>query len=61
MTKITGFTKRNRFSTAREVIDRTRRFVLSERDTERVLRLLESPPKPPPALLAAVRRRGRHV
>ncbi len=35
------------------------RIVLSKRDTERVLDLLENPPKPTPALLAAARgRRG---
>ncbi len=31
------------------------RIVLSERDTVRVLELLENPPKPPAALLAAAR------
>ena len=56
---------RNALPTAREVIDRAERIVLSDRDTdrdtERVLKLLENPPKPPPALLAAARRRrGRH-
>jgi len=32
-------------------------IVLSERDTARVLKLLEKPPKPTPALRAAARRR----
>jgi uncharacterized protein (DUF1778 family) len=34
------------------------RIVLSERDTVRVLELLESPPKPTAVLLAAARRRA---
>ena len=42
---------------ARVVIDHPERIVLSARDTERVLKLLENPPKPSAALLAAARRR----
>lgn len=34
------------------------RIVLSERDTIRVLQLLETPPKPTAALMAAARRRA---
>jgi uncharacterized protein (DUF1778 family) len=37
------------------------RIVLSERDTARVLRLLENPPKLTSALLAAARRRRRRT
>ena len=37
------------------------RIVLSERDSVRVLKLLEHPPKPTPALLAAARRRARRA
>jgi uncharacterized protein (DUF1778 family) len=44
---------------ARDVVDRAERIVLSERDTKRVLDLLESPPKATKALLAAARRRAR--
>jgi uncharacterized protein (DUF1778 family) len=36
-------------------VDRNERIVLSERDTTRVLDLLENPPKPTAALRAAVR------
>jgi uncharacterized protein (DUF1778 family) len=54
---VTSFIMRSVLPTAREVVDRAERIVLTDRDTERVLRLLESPPKPPPALLAAARRR----
>ena len=37
---------RNVLPAAREVLDRAERIVLSERDTVRVLALLENPPKP---------------
>lgn len=43
---------------ARKIVDRAERIVLSERDTARILKLLENPPKPTPALLAAARRRA---
>ena len=56
---LTSFIMRNVLPTAREVVDRTERVVLSKRDTERVLKLLEHPPKPSPALLAAATRRRR--
>ncbi len=54
---VTSFIMRNVLPTAREVVDRAERIVLSERDTERVLKLLEKPPKPTRVLLAAARRR----
>ena len=43
---------------ALEVVDRSERIVLSERDTARVLELLDNPPKPSAALLSAARRRA---
>jgi len=43
---------------AREVVERAERVILSERDSARVLKLLENPPKPTRALLAAARRRA---
>jgi uncharacterized protein (DUF1778 family) len=52
---ITSFIMRTALPMAREVVERNERIVLSERDTLRVLELLESPPKPTAALLAAVR------
>ena len=56
---VTSFIMRNVLPTAREVVDRAERIVLSERDTVRVLELLENPPEPTPALMAAAaRRRG---
>jgi len=54
---VTSFIMRNVLPTARDVVDRAERIVLSERDTVRVLELLENPPKPTPALMAAARRR----
>jgi uncharacterized protein (DUF1778 family) len=40
---------------AREVVERNERIVLSERDTIRVLELLENPPKLTAALIASAR------
>ena len=54
---VTSFIMQTVLPTAREVVDRAERLVLSRRDTERVLQLLESPPEPTQALLAAARRR----
>ena len=54
---VTSFIMRNVLPSARKVVDRAERIVLSERDSERVLQLLENPPKPSTALLAAARRR----
>jgi uncharacterized protein (DUF1778 family) len=51
---ITSFIMRTALPMAREVVERNERIVLSERDTLRVLELLENPPKPTAALLAAV-------
>jgi uncharacterized protein (DUF1778 family) len=55
---VTSFIMRNVLPAARDVVDRAERIVLSERDSKRVLELLENPPKPTPALLAAARRRA---
>ena len=54
---VTSFIMRSVLPAAREVVDRAERIVLSERDTARVLELLENPPEPSPALIAAARRR----
>ena len=54
---VTGFIMRRAMPAAREVVEKSQRVQLSERDTARVLKLLENPPKPTPALLAAARRR----
>jgi uncharacterized protein (DUF1778 family) len=58
---VTSFIMRNVLPAARDVVDRAERIVLSERDTERVLELLENPPKPTPALIAAARRRAARL
>jgi uncharacterized protein (DUF1778 family) len=56
---VTSFIMRSALPAARAAVDRAERIVLSERDSARVLELLESPPKPTSALLAAARRRHR--
>jgi len=56
---VTSFIMRNVLPTAREIVGRADRFVLTARDSARVLKLLENPPKPTPALIAAARRRAR--
>ena len=55
---VTSFIMRTVLPAARATVDRAERIVLSERDTLRVLDLLENPPEPTPALLAAARRRA---
>lgn len=54
---LTSFIMRNVLPAARESVNRAERIVLSERDTVRVLNLLENPPAPSVALIAAARRR----
>ena len=55
---LTSFIMRNALPAAQQAVDRAERIVLSERDSERVLALLENPPEPTPALLEAARRRS---
>ncbi len=54
---VTKFILQTVLPTAREVVTRAERIVLTKRDAARVLELLEDPPKPTPALLATARRR----
>ena len=54
-TDLTDFILRNALQAADAVIDKAERLVLSERDSLRVLDLLENPPKPNERLLAAAR------
>ncbi len=56
---VTRFIMRNVLPVARDVVKRSERIVLSERDSKRVLELLEKPPKPTSALVAAARRRAK--
>jgi len=55
---VTSFIMRRVLPAAREVVDKAQRIVLSERDTARVLNLLDNPPKPTRQLLDAARRRA---
>jgi uncharacterized protein (DUF1778 family) len=55
---VTSYIMRIALPAARDVLDRAERITLSRRDSERVLKLLESPPKPTRALIAAARRRS---
>ena len=48
---LTSFVLRNALPAARAVVEQAERIVLSGRDSERVLALLETPPKPTPALM----------
>ena len=52
---VTAFIMRQVLPAAQDIVDRNERIVLSERDTTRVLELLENPPKPTAALLEAAR------
>lgn len=54
---VTSFIMRAALPAARDVVERAERLSLSKRDSLRVLDLLENPPAPTPALLAAARRR----
>ena len=56
---VTRFIMRSVLPVAREVVKRSERIVLSERDSKRVLELLEKPLRPTSALLAAARRRAK--
>jgi uncharacterized protein (DUF1778 family) len=55
---MTSFIMRTVLPVAREVVDKAERIALSERDTTRILDLLENPPPPTQALIAAARRRA---
>lgn len=55
---VTTLIMRTALPEARRIVDRAERIVLSERDSARVLKLLENPPKPTAALRAAARRRA---
>lgn len=53
---VTSFVMRAALPAARRIVDRAERIVLSDRDAERVLKLLDKPPKPTKVLVAAARR-----
>lgn len=52
---LTAFVVRNALQAAREVIDREERLILSRRDSQRVIDLLEQPPSPNHRLRRAAR------
>lgn len=52
-TNLTEFVVRNVVSIAQKIIDENEHLVLSERDSLRVLELLDNPPKPNKKLMAA--------
>lgn len=54
---LTSFIMRSMIPIAHGAIEGPDRIVLSERDSRRVLDLLENPPEPPLALIEAMRRR----
>jgi uncharacterized protein (DUF1778 family) len=54
-TDLTDFVLRNAMQAARAVIAQAERVLLSERDTLRVLDVLENPPRPNAKLLAAAK------
>jgi uncharacterized protein (DUF1778 family) len=56
---LTTFILRTVLPAAREIVEREEKILLSERDTRRVLELLENPPEPTPKLLAAAKLRPR--
>jgi uncharacterized protein (DUF1778 family) len=56
---VTTFILQRVVPVAREIVDRAERIKLSERDTQRVLELLENPPNPPARLVQAARARRR--
>jgi uncharacterized protein (DUF1778 family) len=54
-TDLTNFVRQHSLSAARAVIQEAERVALSERDSLRLLALLENPPKPNTKLVAAAR------
>jgi len=54
-TDLTDFVRQHSLRAAREVIQETEQLKLSERDSLRVMALLEAPPKPNARLLAAAK------
>ncbi len=54
---LTSFVMRAALPAAQRIVDRSERIALSERDTKRVLDLLENPPRPNEKLIRAARAR----
>ena len=58
---LTTFVMRTTLPAAEEIVARNERIALTERDTIRILDLLEKPPKPPTALRTAAKRRRKRA
>ena len=58
---LTSFVMRTTLPAAEEIVARNERIELTERDTVRILELLDHPPTPPAALQAAARRRRKRA
>jgi uncharacterized protein (DUF1778 family) len=58
---LTSFVLRTTLPAAEEIVARHERIALTERDTIRILQLLEHPPKPTLALRAAAKRRRKRA
>jgi len=58
---LTTFVMRTTLPAAEETVARNERIALTERDTVRILELLEHPPTPPAALRAAAKRRRKRT
>jgi uncharacterized protein (DUF1778 family) len=58
--EVTSFIMRTALPVARELVDKAECIQLGERDTVRILDLLENPPPPTQLLLAAARRDPAH-
>ena len=58
---VTTFVMRTTLPAAEKIVARNERIALSERDTLRILDLLDHPPAPPPALRAAAQRRRKRA
>jgi uncharacterized protein (DUF1778 family) len=53
---LAAFIRQQALAAAKEIIDQENRIVLSERDSLKLLDLLDNPPEPSPYLLAAAKR-----
>ena len=58
---LTSFVMRTTLPVAEEIVTLNERIALTERDTHRILELLEHPPAPPAALRAAAKRRRKRA
>jgi uncharacterized protein (DUF1778 family) len=58
---VTSFIMRAALPAARQAVKRAEHIILSERDSKRVLELLENPPKPTRALRSAAGRRAKQM